>query len=256
MPLTTAALRQAWHPPKSDRGDTFIPAYRALDDVLRRWHFDAGKGDTGAYNPRRITGGTGWSLHAYGPGNRFTFWFGVTVTTALAVDIDWTNNPYGPVLRTNMPKGMVDEIKAIRTRNGKQVWGWGGDYRSNKDAMHFEIVCTPADLATGIADVAPPDLVQLRLAISFARIGFSDIGATGEDTGRPGRSEAITIAQHLLNRWYADMAKLARVPAPPALVITGWFDDPTRQAVAKLQQMLGFNEFGTIGPKTWAAIDR
>lgn len=256
MPLTTSALRVAWAPAATPKGGVFLEAYRALDDILHRWHFDAGKGDTGAYNPRRITGGTGWSLHAYGPGDRFTFWFGVTVTTALAVDIDWTNNPYGPVLHTNMPRGMVEEIKALRTRNGKQVWGWGGDYSRNKDAMHFEIVCTPDDLRTGIASGAPPDLVKLRLAISFARIGFSNIGATGEDTTRPGRAEAITIAQHLLNRWYADMAKLARVPAPPALVVTGWFDGPTRQAVAKLQQMLGFNEFGTIGPKTWATIDR
>lgn len=151
MALSTAQLRKAWGPPKKARGATFIPAYQALDDVFRRWQFDAGEGDTGAYNPRPITGGTDWSLHAYGPGDQYTFWWGSKVTTALAVDVDWNNNPYGPRLITNMPRKMIDEIEAIRTVNGKQVWSWGGDYTGSKDAMHFEIVCTPADLATGIA---------------------------------------------------------------------------------------------------------
>lgn len=157
--LTTAQLRDAWAPAAKSKGSAFIPAYQALDAILRKYQFDGGKGDTGAFNPRPITGGTDWSLHAYGPGDRFTFWYGATVTTALAVDIDWTNNPYGPVLKTNMPAAMVAEIKALRTNSDKQVWAWGGDYGGNKDAMHFEIVCAPRDLATGIAGapVPPPD---------------------------------------------------------------------------------------------------
>lgn len=55
-----------------------------------------------------------------------------------------------------MPPGMVADITAIRTRTGRQVWRWGGHYATNKDAMHFEIVCTPEDLATGIATAPPP----------------------------------------------------------------------------------------------------
>lgn len=254
--LTTSQLRQAWAPPKRNKGNAFIDAYRALDDVLRRWGFDAGHGDTGAYNPRPITGGTDWSLHAYGPGDGFTFWFGVRVVTALAVDIDWQNNPYGPVLHTNMPRGMIDEIEAIRTNDGQQVWSWGGDYKKNKDAMHFEIVTTPASLRTGIAGGPPNALVALRMAIAFSRINFHRIGAPDEDTGLKGRTEAISIAQTLLNRWWENMAKMAGRQAPPALVITGWFDGPTRESVANLQRLMGFNEFGTIGPKTWETIDR
>lgn len=155
MTLTTSQLRREFDPPGETKGSMFIPAYRALDDVLRRWQFDGGQGDTGAYNKRKITGGSGWSLHAYGPGDRFTFWWGSVVTTALAVDIDWQNNPYGPQLVTNMPRAMVDEILAIRTNTGAQVWRWGGDYGGNKDAMHFEIVCTRADLASGIRTPTP-----------------------------------------------------------------------------------------------------
>lgn len=157
--LTTEQLRQEYAPAATPKGDLFLAAYRALDDVFRAWHFDAGQGDTGAYNPRRITGGTGWSLHAYGPGDRFTFWWGSTVTTALAVDVDWDNNPYGPVLHTNMPADMIAAVKAIRTNSGAQVWGWGGDYRGNKDAMHFEIVCRKVDLLTGIAGGPIPSML-------------------------------------------------------------------------------------------------
>ena len=263
MALTTAQLRKAWAPAKKNRGATFIPAYKALDDVLRRWHFDGGIGDTGAYNPRPITGGTDWSLHAFGPGDRFTFWFGPTITTALAVDIDWQNNPYGPRLVTNMPRGMVDEIKAIRTNNGKQVWGWGGDYKKNKDAMHFEIVCTPADLATGIRSRAPgpapappaSPLAQLRMAINFAKLGFHDIGHPDENVNREGRADAIRIAQTLLNRWADRFAAQARQPNPPDLVVNGEWDEPTRRAVAAVQQLTGRNEYGILGLKTWETID-
>jgi len=131
-------------------------AYRALDYVLTKWNYRPEPGHTGSYNCRPITGGTSYSLHAYLDGGMFTFWSGVRISMALAVDINWQRNPYGPKLITDMPRGMVDEICALRTGNGVQVWGWGGYYSGNKDAMHFELRCTPADLRTGIRSTTPP----------------------------------------------------------------------------------------------------
>jgi hypothetical protein len=90
--------------------------------------------DTGAYNCRQITGGTNYSLHAYG----------------IAVDLNWSTNPYGRTLVTDMPIGMIEAIEGIRTAGGVQVWRWGGRYSNNKDAMHFEVVASPAELARGI----------------------------------------------------------------------------------------------------------
>jgi hypothetical protein len=113
---------------------TVVEAVRALDAALKLHDYRTRRVDTGAYNCRRITNGQGWSLHAYGT----------------AVDLNWQSNPYGPRLITDMPPAMVADIKSVRTRNGKRVWRWGGDYSGNKDAMHFEIVCHPNDLATGI----------------------------------------------------------------------------------------------------------
>lgn len=54
-----------------------------------------------------------------------------------------------------MPRGMINEIVALRTRHVAPVWGWGGFNRTIKDTMHFEIVCTPADLNTGITTARP-----------------------------------------------------------------------------------------------------
>lgn len=158
MALTTSQLRVAWSPAcKGTRAD-LSEAYRRLDSILRKYNYVPRSGVTGAYNCRAITGGTNYSLHAYGPGGYFTFWSGVRVSMAIAVDINWDKNPYGSRLITDMPRAMVEEIKALRTNNGQQVWRWGGDYINNKDAMHYEIVCTPSDLKTGIrgGGVTPP----------------------------------------------------------------------------------------------------
>ena len=111
-----------------------VDAVRALNACLVRWNYRTRYADTGAYVCRQKVGGNGYSNHSYGT----------------ALDLNWQTNPYGRVLRTDMPAGMREAIKAIRTNNGRQVWAWGGDWRGNKDAMHWEIVCTPADLATGI----------------------------------------------------------------------------------------------------------
>lgn len=111
-----------------------VDALKALNAVLIDWDYRTRRADTGAYNCRQITGGTNYSLHAYG----------------IAVDLNWNTNPYGRTLVTDMPIGMIEAIEGIRTAGGVQVWRWGGRYSNNKDAMHFEVVASPAELARGI----------------------------------------------------------------------------------------------------------
>lgn len=115
-----------------------VPAVKALNQVLTAYKYATHAADTGAYNCRLNTSGTAWSMHAYG----------------IACDINWLSNPYDDHLVTDMFKygdgRMPYRITAIKTNNGKQVWNWGGFWSGNKDAMHYEIVCAPADLATGI----------------------------------------------------------------------------------------------------------
>jgi hypothetical protein len=145
----TAQLRQVWHPACQRHGPlTFTfwngvrvgidgritEALTALDQCLKAWNYRPKQDETWGYNCRRITGGSGYSLHAYG----------------IAVDINSRSNPYGPRLITDMPGPMVTAIKGIKTKGGHRVWGWGGDYSRNKDAMHYEVVASPAELRTGI----------------------------------------------------------------------------------------------------------
>lgn len=118
-----------------------VEAWKALDAVLKLYGYRAGAPYTGAFSCRRITNGSGYSLHAYG----------------IALDINSEANPYGYHLVTDMPRRMVEAIEAIRTRGGARVFRWGGDWNDddicndrNYDAMHFELQASPAELATGI----------------------------------------------------------------------------------------------------------
>lgn len=156
MVLSTSRLRVAWAPHCQPTKTSLKAAYASLDACFKAFGYRPRKGVTGAQNCRRITGGTGYSLHAFAFDVLFTFWTLIRIGMALAVDVNWDKNPYGPRLVTDMPRPMIDAIYRIRTNSGAQVWRWGGYYAGNKDAMHFEIVCSPADLATGINPATLP----------------------------------------------------------------------------------------------------
>ncbi len=93
--------------------------------------------DTGAYNCRKIAGTDVWSNHAYGA----------------AVDVNWQSNPRASHLITDMPPAMIRAIEAIETVDGIQVFRWGGRYSNSPDAMHFEVMVTPEQLARGIKGI-------------------------------------------------------------------------------------------------------
>lgn len=117
---------------------SIIEATKALNAVLVAYGYKTRYAETGAYNCRRVTGGSTYSLHAYG----------------IALDINWSTNPYSYRLITDMLRygdgKMPYRIEAIRTNSGAQVWRWGGKFSSNKDAMHYEITCSPSALRSGI----------------------------------------------------------------------------------------------------------
>jgi hypothetical protein len=121
-----------------------IPAVKVLDSIFKKHNYKPTPPDCGAQNCRKITGGSGYSLHAYG----------------IAIDINWQDNPWQKndgSIQTDMPRAMIDEINRVVTFSGARVWRCGIDYTGNNvDPMHFEIVCTPAELATGISGVETP----------------------------------------------------------------------------------------------------
>lgn len=117
-----------------------VNAWDAFNAALVATGYDAQS--VGTYNCRVITGGTKLSLHAYG----------------IAIDIDpfALGNGYYSGLsvfswsKTEFTSEQVKAVEAIRTKNGKKVFRWGGWWTSSRDYMHWEVDVAPADLATGI----------------------------------------------------------------------------------------------------------
>lgn len=106
-------------------GDAFLVVHEgavaSIKRIEARWKAAGGndayrvrRDDTGAYNCRKTTSGRSWSKHSWG----------------CAVDINWSTNPYSHALHTDMPRWFVQ----LWLDEG---WGWGGNWSSVKDAMHF-----------------------------------------------------------------------------------------------------------------------
>jgi hypothetical protein len=90
--------------------------------------------NTSAFNCRPVSGGGGWSQHAYGR----------------AIDVNPIENPYvgasgktehrasRPYLdRTRRRPGMAWARGALVTAFSARGWGWGGSWSGAKDFQHF-----------------------------------------------------------------------------------------------------------------------
>lgn len=240
-PLSTTQLRNAWAPACGASRGTRItlhggavitvdkriaPAVIAMNAIFVKWGYKATPPDCGAFVCRRITGGTGYSLHAY----------------LIAIDINWQANPYSAANRTitDMPRGMVDEICALRTNSGAPVWGWGGFYRSIKDTMHYEIVCTPEDLATGIAGgISPQTLTddQKLFVLLAAKAHAEKLPELGRGHRRRPRRRSVAKLQQLLG-----------------MTRTGVYGTATRAKVKGVQTFFGLPVTGIVDRDTWMWI--
>lgn len=124
-----------------------VTVFRRLYDArfqIRRIHpvtvFDSdddrsmAANNTSAFNCRRVTGGTGWSEHAYGK----------------AIDVNPVQNPYvtssGTVLPPNGERwarnridvpGMALSGRTLVNAFASIGWGWGGGWSTVKDYQHF-----------------------------------------------------------------------------------------------------------------------
>lgn len=230
--LTTSELRAAWAPAcdpslmatvelvqgvRVECRAAVASAVKALGRVLEAHNYPARAGDTGGYNCRPITAGSGHSLHAYG----------------IALDLNWNTNPYRSdnVLVTDMPRVMVTNILRIRTNGRHQVWGWGGNYRSVKDAMHYEIVCAPADLDTGIDwDTVHQATLRPTTPHRWPLVQPGD------------RGPAVEALHALLGI------------AAPGDSGYGIFGPRTEATVRDYQQRRGLEVDGRVGRQTWTAL--
>lgn len=240
---STRQLRVLWDPPCNQEGTVVfsfwsgvrvringrcLEAFTALDQVLRHHRYAPRVGETWGYNCRAITNGQGWSLHAYG----------------IAVDINSLANPYGPLLVTDMPRVMVSAILAITTSSGSPVWGWGGYYRGNKDAMHYEIVASPSELNQGVDWT------------SVERSGAQPDGPT-EHTEPP---EVVVTASLPVLRMatvgphVAALQVLLNLKARDVLHVDSTFGPLTHEAARRWQRIAGLAPNGIVDDATWRSI--
>lgn len=156
---TEARRKAAWGPPCqvpfakvtldtktiSVHRDT-VSAWEAWEAIRAKHGYRLEGNDTGSYNCRHIANDPNrpWSAHAW----------------ATATDTNWHQNPDGKVLVTDMPKDMIRELQQLQTESGVYVFMWGGDWDRDPtsphkyyDAMHWEVIAHPLDLATGIANI-------------------------------------------------------------------------------------------------------
>ena len=231
-------MRIAWAPPCAsynlttitfgDQGaritvqKRLVPAFRALEAVFAKHSYDVRRADTGAYNCRQITGGSGYSLHAYG----------------IAVDVNWQTNPYSSRLITDMPAAMIRDVEALRTNSGAVLFRWGGRYSGSKDAMHFEVMATPAEVATGITG-------GQKTLTPLARAGIS--------------AQVIReLRDHPQKYPYLKKGKTGRpvriVQAVLGAPVTGVYGPGTEKKVRELQRLLDRKETGKVSGELWSFI--
>lgn len=170
----------------------------------------------GCYNCRRITGGTSNSSHSWG----------------ISLDVNEATNPYRTDrLVTDMSPEMIADVYAIRTVDGVQVFRWGGDWdgrpetrNSNYDAMHFECIATPEELAAGFSHAAPATEAPLHYPV----------------IRRGARGPIVVRLQDLIG--------LERTTG------NGTFGPRTEIAVKRYQAERGLDADGIVGAATWTAL--
>lgn len=154
-----AMVRIAFGPDQIKVAPPTKEVWSALAAVFAAHQYQIRVQDTDSYCCREIRGGSGKSLHSYG----------------IALDVNSDTNPYrrlsaaSPVrfsdkatqadrandvrlnrADTDMTQALIDDILAIRTKDGLRVFEWGGAWSRIKDAMHFEIDLSPDELKSGI----------------------------------------------------------------------------------------------------------
>ncbi len=192
-------------------------AFQALGRIVQLYNYKCRPAECGGYNKRPIKSGKGWSLHSWG----------------IAIDINWLTNPWSTSnkLITDMPVAMVNAILRIKTKGGIPVFRWGGNFKSVKDAMHFEVNATPAELRKGIDHVTAPKIsVDVEHPKHNPILQLWDQGAV------------VKELQILLIR------------LGHALKADGIFGPMVYGAVVAEQSKNGLMADGVVGPNTWEVL--
>lgn len=222
--LTGDHILLEWYPGQIDvvhKGTEEV--WLAMGGIMLAYGYRPRDADTGFYSCRNVTGGSTPSKHSW----------------PTAGDVNWRTNPYikTPTLRkirwgvdTDMPAAMVNEILQIKA-GGEQALIWGGNWRTIKDAMHYEIRVSLGRIAQGITSPR----ASYRGAIDMT-LKKGDKGA------------AVTLFQKALIAWEPQ--------ALPQFGADGDYGNETAAWVANYQKAAELNQTGEIDGVTAALLQR
>jgi peptidoglycan hydrolase-like protein with peptidoglycan-binding domain len=198
-----------------------VPLVEVLFLITAEEGYRVRKSDTGGYNCRPIAGTRIASNHSWG----------------LAVDLNWSSNPYSLIFKSDIPPAVVHAWEAAG-------FYWGGRYRVRKDTMHFEYLGGPVDVARDLA-VARKRLASLR--------GEVVIPPAPKPTPKPSTGRKLGSRTLKRGNKGADVAVLQRFLG---IKDDGIFGAATEGAVKDYQRMRHIKADGIVGPKTVGPIVR
>lgn len=222
-------------------------AFAAYAEIAKAHGYKAPGTDTGFYSFRHMRHDPNlpWSVHAW----------------AMALDLNWLQNPAGNKLVTDIPRAMRDDLLALRTVSGARVFLWGADWdwdglttdHTYVDAMHWECVAHPLDLATGIkgftvAPKPPPTTKDWTKELIMAL---------------PTLKEGDGYKTH--PQWKKDVQRMQACCAIGGVMATntfspktgmpdGKFGPGTKNALVTFQKKNGLSSDGVCGKKTWTKL--
>ncbi len=118
-----------------------VPLVETLFAITELEGYKLKAASTGGYNCRPIAGTRIASNHSWG----------------LAVDMNWNDNPYSLIFKSDIPPAVVHAWE-------QAGFYWGGRYRVRKDAMHFEYLGAPSDVARDLK-IARARLASLKAPV-------------------------------------------------------------------------------------------
>jgi peptidoglycan hydrolase-like protein with peptidoglycan-binding domain len=214
-----------------------IPFARGAASALLRAAMDAYDTNYGvhrieSYNCRRTTSGGSQSAHSW----------------AAAVDVNPEQNPFSSkaILVTNMPSDFRQAFK----RHG---FGWGGDWHSVKDAMHFSM--DRGEGGGAVRQTYDPDL----------QVEADRKWAGRRPAGRPRPKHAGTVApawehehpsnvRNVHNNCRTVQQWQARMKARGwDITVDADYGDGSERVCRAFQREKGLTIDGVLGPTTWRA---